>query len=258
VADDPQPVGVPPDIPGANRNPSAETLHNQINNNDNHHVADDPQPVGVPTDHNQIDNNDYHHVADDPQPQINNNDNHHVADDPQPVGDPPLLDVAVDENIGNQANNNDNSDVMRTGLLDAAPVEFIDYQANNNDSHEVVDAPVGDVPDIAAVENIDNQEDTNNDNQDVVDAPVGNVTDRLFDVTANDNENIGIVANNEENHDVVDAPVDNVADIAEVAAVEIIAAAVETITDVQEHEYGRSSDITQINHQLQSIIQQLR
>ena len=31
----------------------------------------------------------------------------------------------------------------------------------------------------------------------------------------------------------VGAPVDNVADIAEVAAVEIIAAAVETITDVQ-------------------------
>jgi hypothetical protein len=28
--------------------PPAENVHNQINNNDNHHVADDPQPVGVP------------------------------------------------------------------------------------------------------------------------------------------------------------------------------------------------------------------
>jgi hypothetical protein len=188
-----------------------------------------------------------------------------------------LLDMAVDENIGNQANNNDHGDMMEwlldtaavknivgnqnndlgdvtIGLLDAAPVEYMDCQANNNDSHEMVDAPVGHVPDdIAAVENIENQEDTNNDDnqQVVVDAPVGNVA------TADDNENIGIVANNEENHDVVGAPVDNVAAIAEVAAVEIIAAAVETITDVQEHEYERSSHMTQFNHQLQSIIQQL-
>ena len=104
----------------------------------------------------------------------------------------------------------------------------------------MVDAPVGDIPDdIGAAENIKNQDDNNNDNQDVVDAPpVGNVTDWLFDVTAN--ENIGIVVINEDNHDVVGAPVDNVADIAEVAAVEIIAAAVETITDVREHEYERS------------------
>jgi hypothetical protein len=27
---------------------SAENLHNQINNNDNHPMADDPQPVGIP------------------------------------------------------------------------------------------------------------------------------------------------------------------------------------------------------------------
>ena len=54
------------------------------------------------------------------------------------------------------------------------------------------------------------------------------------------------------------ASVDNVADIAQVAAVEIIAAAVETITDIQEHEYEWSSDITQINHQRQSINQQLQ
>ncbi len=164
--------------------------------------------------------------------------------------------MTVDENIGNQANNNNNDNVMMR-LLDAAGDEYIDYQANDNESHDVVDAPVGDVPDnIGAIENIKNHEVNNNDNQDVVDAPVGNVTDRLFDVTAN--ENIGIVANNEENHDVVGAPVDNVADIAEGAAVEIIAAAVETITDVREHEFERSLDITQINHQLQSINQQLR
>ena len=78
-----------------------------------------------------------------------------------------LLDVAVDEDIGNQANNNDNGDVMER-LLDAAAVENICYQANNNDSHDVVDAPVGDIPDIGAVENIDNQEANNNDNGDVV------------------------------------------------------------------------------------------
>ncbi len=30
---------------------SAENLHNQVNNNDNHYMADDPQqPVGVPPD----------------------------------------------------------------------------------------------------------------------------------------------------------------------------------------------------------------
>jgi hypothetical protein len=32
---------------------SAENVHYQINNNDNHHVADDPQPVGVPPDGRQ-------------------------------------------------------------------------------------------------------------------------------------------------------------------------------------------------------------
>ena len=217
--------------------------------------------------------------------------------------------MAVDEDIGNQANNNNNGNVMMR-LLDAAADEYIDYQATDNESHDVVDAPVGGVPDdIGAVENIENQEYNNNDNQDVVDAPVGNVTDRLFDVNEshdvvygpvgdapdnigavenienqednnNDNqdvvdappvgnitdqlfdvtadENIGNIANNEEIHDVVGAPVDHVADIFEVAAVEIIAAAVETITDIQEHEYEQASDITQINHQLQSIIQQLR
>ncbi len=106
--------------------------------------------------------------------------------------------------------------------MDAPVGNVTDRLFDVNESHDVVDAPVGDIPDgIGAVENIENQEDNNNDNQDVVDAPpVGNVTDRLFDVT--DNENIGIVANNEENQDVVGAPVDNVADIAEVAAVEII------------------------------------
>jgi hypothetical protein len=109
--------------------------------------------------------------------------------------------VAVDENIGNQANNN-NNDIMMMGLIDAAADEYIDYQANDNESHPVVDDPVGDIPDdIGAVENIENQEDNNNDNHDVVDAPVGNVTEQLFDETAN--ENIGIMANNEENYDVV-------------------------------------------------------
>ena len=162
--------------------------------------------------------------------------------------------MAVDENIGNQANNNDNDNGMM-GPIDADGDEYIDHQANDNESHDVVNAPVGDVPDnIGAAENINNQS-NNNDNRDVVDAPVGNVTDQLFVETAN--ENIGIMTNNEETHDVVDAPVDNVADIAEVAAVEIIGAAVETITNVREHEYERSSDITQINHQLQSINQQL-
>ena len=256
----------------------AENVHNQINNNDNHHVADDPQPVGVPPNIP----GDGREEAPGGEQELESEQRAH-----DPVGNvvaenadnnAQLLDMAVDENIGNQANNNDHGDVMERlldtaavenivgnqnndhsdvtiGLLDAAPVEYMDCQANNNDSHEMVDAPVGHVPDdIAAVENIENQEDTNNDDnqQVVVDAPVGNVA------TANDNENIGIVANNEENHDVVGAPVDNVAAIAEVAAVEIIAAAVETITDVQEHEYERSSHMTQFNHQLQSIIQQLR
>ena len=97
-----------------------------------------------------------------------------------------LLDMAVDENTGNQPNNNDHgdaSDVMDR-VLDMAADENINYQANNNDSHGVVDAPVGDVPDnIGAVENINNQS-NNNDNHDVVDehAPVGNVTDRLLNV----------------------------------------------------------------------------
>jgi len=248
----------------------AENVHNQINNNDNHHVANDPQPVGVPPNIP----GDGREEAPGGGRELESEQRAH-----DPVGNvvaenadnnAQLLDMAVDENIGNQANNNDHGDVMErlldtaavenivgnqnndhgdvtTGLLDAAPVEYMDCQANNNDSHEMVDAPVGHVPDdIAAVENIENQEDTNNDDnqQVVVDAPVGNVA------TANDNENIGIVA--------MGASVDNVAAIAEVAAVEIIAAAVETITDVQEHEYEQSSHMTQFNHQLQSIIQQLR
>ncbi len=74
-----------------------------------------------------------------------------------------ILNVAVDENIGNQANNN--NDIVMMGLIDAAADEYIDYQANDNESHAVVDDPVGDVPDnIGAVENIENQEDNNNDN----------------------------------------------------------------------------------------------
>ncbi len=85
-----------------------------------------------------------------------------------------LLDVAVDENIGNQANNNDNGDVMER-LLDAAAVENIGNQANNDDNHDGVDAPVGKVPDIAAVENINNQA-NNNDNRDVTDNYVNNVS----------------------------------------------------------------------------------
>jgi hypothetical protein len=64
-----------------------------------------------------------------------------------------LLGVAVYENIGNQANDNDKGDVMER-LLDAAAVENIGNQANNNDNHDVVDAPDGNVPDIAAVENM--------------------------------------------------------------------------------------------------------
>ncbi len=49
-----------------------------------------------------------------------------------------ILRYAVDENIGNQANNNDNGDVM-TGLLDAARVEYIDYN-------------VADIAEVAAVQ----------------------------------------------------------------------------------------------------------
>ena len=135
------------------------------------------------------------------------------AGDP-PVGNVPpeiadnneqILDVAVDENIGNQANNNNNNNVM--GLIDAAVDECIDYQANDNESHDgVVNDPVGDVPaNIGAVENI----------------------------VETENENIGIMAYNEENHNVVGAPVDNIDEIAQVAAVEIIVAPVETITDVR-------------------------
>ena len=66
-------------------------------------------------------------------------------------------------------------------LLDAAVVENIGNQATNTDNHDLVDAPVGNIPDIAAVENIDNQS-NNNDNRNVVDAPVGNVTDQLLNV----------------------------------------------------------------------------
>ena len=254
---------------------SAENVHNQINNNDNHHVADDPQPVGVSPDGCQSllpqplpmrrpqtlseqqsaareepgvrERESEQRFAARQEPREQEQESEQCARDP--VGNvlaeiaennEQLLDVAVDENIGNQANNNDNGDVMER-LLDASAVEYIDDQANNNESLDVVYAPpVGDVPDdIGAVENTKNQEDINNDNQDVVDAPVGNVTDWLFNVTAD--ENIGNGANNEEIHDVVGDPVDHVADIAEVAAVEIIAAAVETIMDVQEHEYEQAS-----------------
>ena len=74
-------------------------------------------------------------------------------------------------------------------LLDAAVVENIGNQATNTDNHDLVDAPVGNIPDISAVENIDNQS-NNNDNRDVVDAPVGNLTDRLLNVDSHHVANV--------------------------------------------------------------------
>ena len=58
----------------------AENVHNQINNNDNHHVADDPQPVGILPDGCQC-----------------------LLPQPLPLQHP---------QIGNQANNNDNGNQL--------------------------------------------------------------------------------------------------------------------------------------------------
>jgi len=84
-------------------------------------------------------------------------------------------DVALDENITYQANDNEN-DFEMEGQLDAAVVDNNDYQAYNNDSHSVVDASVGDVASIGAVENIEHHEANNDDDNYVVNAPI-NVAD---------------------------------------------------------------------------------
>ncbi len=60
-------------------------------------------------------------------------------------------DVALDENISYQANDNEN-DFETEGQPDAAVVDNNDYPAYNNDSHSVVDASVGEVANIGAVE----------------------------------------------------------------------------------------------------------
>jgi hypothetical protein len=234
VDDDPQPAGIPQDVrqrllarppvggvPTEIRN---DGVQNQINNIDNHPVAEDPQPVGIPTDGHQRllpQSHPTRHQQTFSEQQsaaeceserrfaARQEESQQFQGSEQRAGDPPvgnvlreiadnneqLLDVAFDENIGNQANNNNNDNVM--GLTDAAVDECIDYQANDNESQDdgVVDDPVGDVPaNIGAVENI-----------------VETV-----------NENIGIMAYNEENHNVVGAPVDTIDEIAQ------------AITDVRE------------------------
>ncbi len=113
-------------------------------------------------------------------------------------------DVALDENITYQANDNENG-FETEGQLDAAVVDYNDYQAYNNDSHSVVDASVGDVASIGAVENIEHHEANNDDDNYVVNAPI-NVAD-IAEVAA-----VVIITtqanNDDDNHDGVNAPGD--------------------------------------------------
>ncbi len=124
---------------------------------------------------------------------------------------------------------------------------------------EIADAPVGNVTDrlldVAADENIGNIA-NNEDYHDVVDAPVGNIAD-IAEVAAV--ENIGNQVNQDDNHDVVNSPViGSIPDIADINHRLLDGAAVETITGVQEHEYEQAPDITHFNRLLQSMSQQLR
>ncbi len=96
---------------------------------------------------------------------------------------------------------------------------------------EIADAPVGNVTDrlldVAADENISNVA-NNEDNHDVVDAPAGNVAN-IAEVAAV--ENIGNQVNQDDNHDVVNSPViGSVPDIADINHGLLDGAAVETIT----------------------------
>ena len=138
-------------------------------------------------------------------------------------------DVALDENISYQANDNEN-DFEMEGQPDAAVVDNNDYQAYNNGSHSVVDASVGEVANIGAVETPINVADIANEvaektiittqanNDDVnhdeveVNAPVGDGSITAFAALNRgqlDDMNVGtITEDNNENHDEVNAPGD--------------------------------------------------
>jgi hypothetical protein len=171
------------------------------------------------------------------------------------------------DRVGNILAENANNNVQLLNVADMAAVgENIDYQANNNDTHGVVDATeeVGGVRELVSGDRVSNilAENANNNAQllDVHESeseqqfaareeegvgeeinaeqragdPVGDV---ILDILGA-NENIGNVENNEEfqddRRDVVDFP-----------------------GHEQEHdEYEWSSDIAQINHRLELLIQQ--
>ena len=66
--------------------------------------------------------------------------------------------MTADENIGNEANNEENQDVVGApvdnvaDIAEVAAVEIIGNRENSNDNHDVVNAPVIDsVPDIADI-----------------------------------------------------------------------------------------------------------
>jgi hypothetical protein len=120
---------------------SVENIHNRINNNDNHPVADDPQLVGIPPDgrqhllprpnpmrHPQTLSEQQSAAREEPGMRERESEGRFAARQDQsqreqeseqrasdsPVGNvlaeiadnnEQILDVAVDENIGNQANN---------------------------------------------------------------------------------------------------------------------------------------------------------
>ena len=120
-------------------------------------------------------------------------------------------------------------------MRDAAVVDNNNYQAYNNDSHSVVDASVGDVANIGAVENIGHHEANNNDDNYVVNAPM-NIADiaEVADVVI-----ITTKANNDDdNHDEVNAPGDgSVTAVAAFNRVLLDEVNVETITEDNNENY---------------------
>ena len=183
---------------------------NKVNNNENRHVAEKTQLVMAPP---EILGAPYDDRGEGASPLLHRSDSHQCFAARTKSGVRELKqaqrahgiegnnmepDVALDEYITNQADDKENDFVME-GQLDAAVVDNNNYQAYNNDSHSVVDASVGDVANIGAVENIEHREANNNDDNYVVNAPM-NIADiaEVADVVI-----ITTKANNDDdNHDI--------------------------------------------------------
>jgi hypothetical protein len=234
--------------------------HNQVNNNENCHVADKTQPVMAPPEILGAPHDDQGGRA---WPSLHRSSNRgrdgsRRRRHPLPFRSQPAATVGP----GVHESDSDQRFAARMEVGVRELEQAHDYQAYNNDSHSVVDASVGDVANIGAVENIEHHEANNDDDNYVVNAPI-NVAD-IAEVAA-----VAIITtqanNDDDNHDEVNAPGD--VSITAVAAFNhgpLDEANVETITEDNNENYAvgnadneQAQDSTHINRLLQSLSQQL-